>query len=356
MKRLKSEVMLGISNLNKDILNKLNENHHKISGHPVNVIKELIQRASTIKIMYDDIIPLVSTYDNFDALRVPKDHPSRRTSDTYYLNDDWVIRTHTTAHLPDLASRNESYLVCGSVARKDTIDATHYPVFTQIDGYSETDNPEQDLKEELVRIITALYPGREYRFSEDYFPFTINSIEAEVKLGDKWIEILGGGTVHPEIMAAIGKPNKKAYAFGLGLDRLAMIRFNIPDIRLLWSKDKRFTDQFLNNFVWLKEFQPFSNYPPCIKDVAFWIHDKSELEDSWWLRSNDLYDLIREAAGDIVESVELIDAFIHPKHGVSNCFRVTYRSFERSLTNEEVNDIQEEVRRLMTQKFDITLR
>jgi phenylalanyl-tRNA synthetase alpha chain len=348
--------MLGVSNLNKDILNKLNENHHRIVGHPINVIKVLIEKASSLQPMYDDINPLVSTHDNFDALRVPKDHPSRRESDTYYLNDDWVIRTHTTAHLSDLARENDQYLVCGVVARKDTIDATHYPVFTQMDAYCETENPDQDLKAELTRIITALYPGREYRFSEDYFPFTINSIEAEVKFGDKWVEILGGGTVHPEIMAAIGKPNKQAYAFGLGLDRLAMIQFAISDIRLLWSKDKRFTDQFLLNFVQLKPFEPFSNHPPCIKDVAFWIHQELEVEDGEWLGSNALYELIREVAGDLVESVELIDSFQHPKKGLSNCFRITYRSFERSLTNKEVNELQEEVRRLITQRFNITLR
>lgn len=349
--------MLGIYNLNKDILGKLNENQHSIVGHPINVIKGLICNASTIDKLYDQIYPLVTAHDNFDALRVPKEHPSRRATDTYYLNDDWVIRTHTTAHLADLARENKSYLVCGPVARKDTIDATHYPVFTQLDAYCETDEPEKDLKEELTRIIKALYPDREYRFSEDYFPFTINSIEAEVKFGDKWIEILGGGVVHPEIMTAIGKGDKKAYAFGLGLDRLAMIQFDIPDIRLLWSKDSRFTSQYMNNFIYLKKFEPFSNHPPCIKDVAFWIHDKSELEDDeYWLKVNDLYELIREIAGDIVESVDMIDSFVHPKKGVSNCYRITYRSFERSLTNEEVNETQDRVRVLMSDRFNITLR
>lgn len=312
-----------------------------------------VVEASTIKKLYENLSPLVSVKDNFDALRIPEDHPSRRLSDTYYVSDDWVVRTHMTAHLSRLAKENSAYLVCGPVARKDDIDSTHYPVFTQVDGYCETENPEEDLRSELVRIITSLYPGREYRFADDYFPFTINSIEVEVRFGDRWVEILGGGTVHPDIMKSLGKENVKAYAFGIGLDRLAMIQYGIEDIRILWSEDDRFLKQFEDRFAKGLQFESYSNYPACIKDISFFT---SDFVDGRFAKEKDLLELVRELSGDIVESVSLIDSFDHPKKGLSNCFRISYRSNDRSLTNEEINKIQDLVREEAVKRFNIELR
>lgn len=346
---------LGIYNLTKSIEEKLKRKLHLVSNHPVEIVKRKVYEATQCPVILEDLDSAVSTADNFDALRIPIDHPSRRVTDTYYLNEDTVIRTHTTAHLPTLAREHSYYLVVGDVARKDTIDSTHYPVFSQVDAYRETDTPHEDLIRDLSAIIETLFPGKEYRFSPDYFPFTINSIEAEVKFGDRWIEILGGGTVHPDIMEALGKAGQTAYAYGLGLDRLAMILFDIPDIRLLWSEDARFLAQFSSGEI--VKYKPYSDQPPCIKDMAFWIEDASEISDEEWSGYNDMCEVIREVAGSLVESVVLIDSFYHPKkERHSHCYRVTYRSFDRALTHEEINDIQDTVRVQMSEKMKVTLR
>lgn len=345
---------LGIYNLTKSIEEKLKRKLYLVSNHPVEIVKRKVYQATKCPVIIEDLDSKVSVKDNFDALRIPEDHPSRRVTDTYYLDDEYVIRTHTTAHLPELAKEHPYYLVAGDVARKDTIDSTHYPVFTQIDAYRETDTPHEDLIRDLSVIIEELFPGREYRFSPDYFPFTINSVEAEVKFGDRWIEILGGGTVHPEIMEALGKSGQTAYAYGLGLDRLAMILFEIPDIRLLWSKDERFLAQFSSGEI--VKYKPYSNQPPCLKDMAFWIEDPSEISDDEWSGYNDMCEVIREVAGETVESVDLIDSFYHPKKDMtSHCYRIVYRSHDRALTHEEVNAMQDKIREDMS-KLNVTLR
>lgn len=345
---------LGIYNLTKSIEEKLQRKLHLVSNHPIEIVKRKVYEAIQCPIVIENLDSIVSIEDNFDALRIPKDHPSRRITDTYYLNDKMVIRTHTTAHLPKLAREYPYYLVVGDVARKDTIDSTHYPVFSQIDAYRETKTPREDLIRDLSSIIENLFPGREYRFSPDYFPFTVDSIEAEVKFEDRWIEILGGGTVHPEIMKALGKPDKTAYAYGMGLDRLAMILFEIPDIRLLWSKDERFLSQFKSGKI--VKYKSYSNQPPCLKDMAFWIEDSSEILEGEWSGYNDMCEVVREVAEEMVESIDLIDSFYHSKLDKhSRCYRIIYRSHDRALTHEEVNAMQNQIRDNMS-KLNVTLR
>jgi phenylalanyl-tRNA synthetase alpha chain len=279
-------VCLGIYNLTTSVEAKLKRKLYLVPNHPIEIVKRLVYKATGCPVVVEDLSSEVSVADNFDLLRIPLDHPSRRVTDTYYLNEDTVIRTHTTAHLPILARLHSDYMVAGDVARKDTINSAHYLVFCQVDAYRETDTPHEDLLRDLSAIIETLFPGREYRFSPDYFPFTISSVEAELKFGDRWIEILGGGTVHPDIMEAIGKSDKTAYAYGLGLDRLAMILFEIPDIRLLWSGDERFLAQFSSGEI--VKYKPYSDQPPCKKDMALWIHNSDEVTDSEWSGYNDM--------------------------------------------------------------------
>ncbi len=123
----------------------------------------------------------------------------------------------------------------------------------------------------------------------------------------------------------------------------------MPDIRLFWSTDPRFTDQFKGGGI--KKFKAFSKYPECYKDVSFWLNPEKPFHP------NDLAEMVRGVAGDIIEEVKLIDEFSHPKTGKkSMAFRMNYRSMERSLTNEEVNALQDEVRGLLETKFCVTLR
>lgn len=111
--------------------------------------------------------------------------------------------------------------------------------------------------------------------------------------------------------------------------------YDVPDIRLFWSNDPRFLSQFEEGKV--TKFQPYSKYPPCTKDISFWLPEV--------FHSNDLFEIIRSVAGDLVENVELIDNFTHPKtQRTSHCYRINYRSMDRSLTNEEIDELQVQVR------------
>src|SRR5579859_6083403 len=200
--------------------------------------------------VFDTLDPVVHVYNNFDSLRIPEDHPSRRPSDTYYVDDEHVLRTHTSAHQTDLlGSMHQKFLVTGDVYRKDDIDASHYPVFHQMEGVCITENPDEELKKVITGLIAKLFPGKEFRLKSDYFPFTNPSYEVEVKFNDSWLEVLGCGVIHPEVIENTSETNpslagKTGWAFGLGLERLAMILFEIPDIRLFWSEDSRFLSQF----------------------------------------------------------------------------------------------------------------
>jgi phenylalanyl-tRNA synthetase alpha chain len=211
---------------------------------------------------------------------------------------------------------------------------------------------ENDLKEGLEGMVRALFGDVEMRWGVDFFPFTDPSFELEIYFNDQWLEVLGCGVVHKDIVKAVGRGEQHGWAFGLGLERLAMILFSIPDIRLFWSQDERFHRQFKSGSI--ITFQPYSKYPPCLKDISFWTNVDG-FESTFHV--NDLNEVIRNIAGDLVEQVELIDEFVHPKSGrTSNCFRISYRSMDRSLTNEEIDSIQEKVRDEVVGKLGVDLR
>eukprot|EP01083_Nonionella_stella_P271199 918883_1 len=209
---------------------------------------------------------------------------------------------------------------------------------------------ENDLKNGLEGMVRELFGDVEMRWGQDYFPFTDPSFELEIYFNDEWLEVLGCGVVHQDIVKAVGRGNQPGWAFGLGLECLAMILFSIPDIRLFWSDDQKFHSQFESGEI--VTFQPYSKYPPCFKDISFWTDngDDSKENDSDSdvdksmsapaFHPNDLNEIVRDIAG----RVELIDEFVHPKtNRVSNCFRISYRSMDRSLKNEEIDALQERV-------------
>jgi len=308
----------------------------------------------------------------FDDLRIPPEHPGRQPSDTYYVTDTTLLRTHTSAHQSQhLRAGCEAFLCTGDVYRRDEIDRSHFPAFHQMEGVKlwPEDTPglpgqmgreewieseacqmiAADLKKTLEGVVDVLFPGVEKRWNEDFFPFTEPSFELEVFYEGAWLEVLGCGVVHSEVLAKCGLETRHGWAFGLGLERLAMVLFKIPDIRLFWSSDPRFTKQFAKGEVTV--FKPYSKYPPCYKDIAFWLPQ----DDSYV--ANDFFELARGVAGDLVEQIEEIDTFTHPKSGKqSNCYRVTYRSMERSLTDDEINALQDQLRDGAAAKLKVELR
>jgi phenylalanyl-tRNA synthetase alpha chain len=199
----------------------------------------------------------------FDALNTPADHPARNEQDTFYLPDGRLLRTHTSTvqiRTMETAAPPIRVIAPGAAYRRDEVDATHSAQFHQIEGlYVDENVSVADLKGTLEFFMRELFGAdTAVRFRPHYFPFTEPSFEIDVKSkalkgGERWIEVCGSGMVHPAVFEEVNKargddaydPEKwTGFAFGLGMDRLAMILFDIPDIRLFAQNDLRFLKQF----------------------------------------------------------------------------------------------------------------
>ncbi|KAK6535377.1 Phenylalanyl-trna synthetase [Orbilia ellipsospora] len=321
------------------------------------------------------------------------------------------------------------YLISADVYRRDAIDRSHYPVFHQMEGarlfsrshpsaktieeqveeelqgmkvegvevvescaiheegngvqvekghsVSEAEAVAKHLKRQLEMVVSKIFYQAagtaatseekvKVRWVSAYFPFTSPSYELEVWWNGEWLEVLGCGVIKQDLLNYAGQGDKIGWAFGVGIERIAMLMYGIPDIRLFWSNDERFSGQFREGAV--KKFEAFSKYPGCYKDVAFWVPSSERGSAAGGLtvgegtggegfHENDFMELVRGVGGDLVEDVKLIDEFTHPKSGrKSMCYRINYRSLERTLTNEEVDGLQERVRSTLTDKLGVELR
>ena len=202
-------------------------------------------------------------YYNFEALNIPKDHPARDTQDTFYISDNVVLRTQTSpVQIRTMEQEKPPIRIIapGRVYRSDEVDATHSPLFHQIEGLVvDKDITMADLKGTLEVFAKRLY-GEDsvVRFRPHHFPFTEPSCEMDVQCfhchgegcrlckGEGWIEILGGGMVHPKVLqnGGVDPEEYSGFAFGIGLERVVMRRFNIDDLRLFYENDVRFLDMF----------------------------------------------------------------------------------------------------------------
>lgn len=202
-------------------------------------------------------------YYNFEALNMPKHHPARDTQDTFYINEDTLLRTQTSCVQIRTMEKNSPpirMISPGRVYRSDTIDATHSPIFNQIEGLVIDKNITfSNLKWTLEKFIQALYGKNSIvRFRPHHFPYTEPSAEVDVQCfschgkgcrlckNEGWIEILGCGMVHPAVLrnCKIDSDIYSGFAFGVGLERIAMRRYNIDDMRLFYENDIRFLSQF----------------------------------------------------------------------------------------------------------------
>ncbi len=202
-------------------------------------------------------------YYNFEALNIPKDHPARDTQDTFYISNNVVLRTQTSnvqIHVMENTKPPIRVIAPGRVYRSDALDATHSPYFHQMEGLVvDKGITMADLKGTLEIFIKRLYgQDLQVRFRPHHFPFTEPSCEVDVQCyachgegcrlckGEGWIEILGGGMVHPKVLSTCGIDPEvySGFAFGMGLERLVMGRYKIDDIRMLYENDVRFLNQF----------------------------------------------------------------------------------------------------------------
>ncbi|KAH9503491.1 Phenylalanyl-tRNA synthetase [Bulinus truncatus] len=299
-----------------------------------------------------------------------------------------MLRAHTSAHQRDLIrSGLDAFIVVGDVYRRDSIDATHYPVFHQVEAvrlfsdfqlFSEVSDSESvtlfengsrnehkqevhtleaakliehDLKACLEGLMKHLFGSDvKMRWVGAYFPFTHPSWELEIFYQEEWIEMLGCGIMEQKLVNSAGASNKAGWAFGMGLERLAMKLYSIPDIRLFWSSDSGFLNQFegkdFNDNI---TYKAVSKFPQCANDISFWIPENYS--------SNDFYDVVRSVGGDLVEQVKLVDKFKHPKSGrFSHCYRIVYRHMEKTLTQTEVNQVHQLIESLATSQLGVQIR
>lgn len=390
------------TNVTEKILSHVGQNVYLKKCHPLSLVRQRIinyfykafanSRGNPEFSIYENFSPVVSVEQNFDSLLIPKDHPSRQKSDCYYINRDYLLRAHTTAHQAELIQSGlNNFLIIGDVYRRDEIDRTHYPVFHQIDAvrmktkeqlfpndpllslFEEGNNTlatgdnakqachtleavklmEHELKSTLIGLAKQLFGDDiKCRWVNVYFPFTEPSWELEVFHDGNWLELLGCGIMQQPILNSAGVQDRVGWAFGIGLERIAMCLYKIPDIRLFWSKDTGFLSQFQTDDVNKNcVYKPVSQYPQCANDISFWLPQEKDFT------SNDFYDLVRSVGGNIVEQVVLVDEFKHPKtRKISHCYRIIYRHMEKTLTQSEVNNVHKEIETIAQKQLGVTIR
>lgn len=370
----------------------------KYEWHPVNLVINKIVNSEFFD-WFDNLqIPqIVAEWETFDLFNFPENHVARRPSDSYFIQKSEnkeksiLLRPHTSVmwyhyliHWGWKEKLHQTWevkaLAWWKVYRVDELDKTHHECFHQIDWLRICEKSKEiinqdTLKEVLWNTIKALFwDNVNYRFNEDTFPYTTDSLEVEVEYEWKWLEVLWAWVVHPTVLEKLWlDPNKyNWWAFGFGIERLVMALKKIPDIRILWSEDKRITKQWWN----LEHYKEVSNFPPVYKDISFftWIDkflkDEEKSKKEWWIELTteseaDLFEIswiIRDLAldaWDLIEEVKLIDIFENPKkfgNKKSVCIRITFRSLERTLTNEEINEVYFKIRNKLTQELWYELR
>ena len=350
-----------------------------LSRNPESPIFEIIKKMLTLQTFkkFDDVhIPgIVPARESFDLFDFPANHPARSTSDTYYVDEKNILKTHTTVmwyyylNLPEIKERiaqgkNIGVVCYGKVYRKDEIDRHHMNIFHQVDGlyicpkefHHITQN---DLKDVMADLAKGIFGEQiKYRFNADTFPYTYESLEMEVDLGsviggngkENWVEINGAGIVQPSVLEKLGIDGEKynGWAFGFGLERLAIISMELPDIRLLWSTDPRVTKQLHMG----QKFVEVSKYPPIVRDISFIVKND--------FIPNNYFDHVRDIAGDMAEEVELLDKYENKEKfgdgNVSYAYRITYRSLDKTLTSEEVSELHKKLEETTIQLFGAKIR
>lgn len=342
-----------------------------LSRTPGSPIYEIVQRIIALPdfkgfdvIQVPEIVPADISFDLFDF---PADHPARSKSDTYYIDDEHILRTHTTVmwyyYLQNedvkkrMAAGEPVGCFCfGKVYRKDEIDRNHMNVFHQIDGWYLTPKSKKiiglvELEQALRGIARAVFgPDIPLKIFPDTFPYTDPSLQMEVEKSDKWLEVLGSGVVKGSVLEKFGVDSTKwnGWAFGPGIERLAMVSMELPDIRLLWSEDERVKKQLKLG----DKFKEVSKYPFVMRDISFIVNKDFE--------PNNYFDLVRDVVGDTAEEMKLLDKYENDEKlgvgKVSYAYRITYRSIDKTLTGAEVNALHSALEAATVKNFGATIR
>ncbi len=343
----------------------------RTEGSPVKTVTEIV--SNIVSFENFDIIEtpeIISPEVVFDLFNFPADHPARRASDTYYVDNKHILRPHTSLmwkyyfDIPEVKEKLETFgsvgaLSFGKVYRRDEIDWQHSNILHQFDGLfvcrkdikTMTQYDLESICSEVT--LSLLGKGIQEEFRADTFPYTDPSIEMDVAWDNKWVEVNGAGIVHPQVLKNLNiDPDRyNGWAFGFGADRLAMLKMKIPDIRLLWSMDERVMRQLRDIH---KTYEAVSKYPPVIRDISFIV-------DNDVFNLNAYYESVRETIGDeYIEEVKLLDQYDNEeKFGLnktSYTFRMTYRHLEKTLTNVEVNEMHEKLHKMTESRYGAEIR
>ena len=301
--------------------------------------------------------PIVPIEDNYDRLGYAADAVARDERYTRYVSETCVLRSHTSAVIPSAlrrVGREEDVLIAspGVVYRRDSIDRLHSGTPHQLDLWRVTHGRRMapaDLEEMIDTVIAAALPGMTWRASPAVHPYTLDGKEVEVRAGDEWVEVLECGLAHPDVLTDAGLEAASGLAMGAGLDRLLMLRKNIPDIRLLRSSDPRVASQMLD----LTPYRGVSAQPPVTRDLSIAVHAATSTDEEA------LGDRVRDVLGsdaDAVESVTVIDETrgdVLPAAAVDRLgllpgqrnvlVRIVLRPVDRTLTDEEANDLRDRI-------------
>jgi phenylalanyl-tRNA synthetase alpha chain len=232
--------------------------------HPITLVRQKIEDVFVSMGYSVEEGPEIETgFYNFDALNIPPGHPARDSADTFYVSEELALRSQTSTvqiHTMQRMKPPLRIIAPGRVFRRDTPDATHNPMFFQVEGLNvDRQITLADLKGTLQKFVQMMFgPGIRTRFRPSYFPFTEPSAEVDfscyvcagagcrVCKGSGWIELGGSGMVHPNVLTNVGIDPEEfsGFAFGLGIDRMAGLMYDIDDIRLLFENDVRFLNQF----------------------------------------------------------------------------------------------------------------
>jgi phenylalanyl-tRNA synthetase alpha chain len=321
--------------------------------HAINILMlEVIAAVARWSGLAADIVrrpPIVAIADNYDRLFYGPDAVARSAQYSHYVDDKHMLRTHTTAGVPPLLAetRSDRLIVCpGLVYRRDVVDRLHVGEPHQVDLWIARQGRLRrgHLLEMIAGVVETVLPGHAYRCNETIHPYTMNGLEVEVRICERWVEVLECGEIHPWLLNENDLPSQKwsGLAMGIGLDRLVMLIKQIDDIRLLRSTDPRIARQMLT----LDHYEAVSNQPATHRDLSICVGDPNmEL----------LGDRIRNVLGERsgwVENVKLIQASdytavpekarerlgMSPGHH-NLLIRVTLRSLEGSISNEEANRV-----------------
>ena len=227
----------------------------KVPGGGLHPVTQAMQRIEDIFVGagYDVVTgpEIENDYYNFEALNIPAHHPARAMHDTFYFADGSLLRTHTSpsqVHTMEAQPPPIRVICPGRVYRRDS-DLTHTPMFHQVEGLVvDRGISFADLKGTVIEFVRRFFEeDLDVRFRPSYFPFTEPSAEVDVSwAAGKWLEILGCGMVHPNVLESAGVDSEKytGYAFGMGVERLAMLRYGVTDLRTFFENDLRFLQQF----------------------------------------------------------------------------------------------------------------